>query len=203
MNKTVNAWDKHYQKDKSVLVIPDENLVRMTAKLSGGKALDFGAGSGRHIPWLENLGFEVTALDFSSSSVKQLQKNYPASTTVLANNPPYDFADNSFDLVVNWGVLHYNNETTVKDILDEFRRILKPGGILVGSIRSDNDTFLRARDNKINLPDLQDSFIDLYSLDRLKNILSGFKEIQIGYTERTKPGDLEHRICHWIFHAIN
>ena len=203
MNKTVRAWDAHYQKDKSVLIIPDENLVRMTANLSGGTALDFGAGSGRHIPWLRNLGFKVTALDFSSSSVEQLVKYFPETPSVLAAEPPYEFTDNYFDLVVNWGVLHYNNEETVVKILDEFSRILKPGGILVGSIRSDKDTYLRAQDHAIKHPDLQDSYIDLYSLERLTALLSSFRDVRIGYTERTRPGDLEHRICHWIFHAKN
>jgi SAM-dependent methyltransferase len=45
-------------------------------------------------------------------------------------NPPLPYADNSFDVVFGLSVLTHLNETSLRAWLKEFRRVLKPGGIL-------------------------------------------------------------------------
>lgn len=195
-----SAWDEHYTRKKSSLEFPDENLVRLLAKIPHeGNALDFGAGSGRHSVLLNNYGFKVTAADYSPNAIKMMQKNNPNINTVLIAELPYEFNDNQFTLIVSWGILHYNTFETARNIVHEYKRMLAPGGFILGSIRSDKDTHLATDKNKIQLQDLAGAYVKLYAESEIKELFSDAKDIQIGYTERTIVGNLSKKICHWIF----
>ena len=205
MKETKAVWEKHYNREKSILHFPDENLVRMLAHIpTGGKALDFGSGSGRHIRLLQDFNYQVTASDISPNAIHIIKSTYPtANSWLYEKNKPFPFADNYFNLIVNWGVLHYNDEAEVSEILKEFRRVLVPGGYVLGSIRSDRDTHLNVKNDTIQLADLNGGYVKLYSLSEIKNLFQDFTETLIGNTERTIPGNLDKKICHWIFQLKN
>ncbi len=39
------------------------------------------------------------------------------------------FSDNTFDFLVSWNVIHYENtETNIRRAIKEYRRVIKPGG---------------------------------------------------------------------------
>jgi SAM-dependent methyltransferase len=202
---TREIWNQHYKKEKSKLSFPDENLVRILSKLPNQnqtkKALDFGAGSGRHSFLLKSFGYEVTALDYSKNSLEIIQDIDPEIQTVYAETYPYLFVNESFDLIVSWGVLHYNSIEDIQAIVQEYHRILKKNGYLTGTIRANTDTHLKVQDGKIGLEDLKNARVKLFSLEELKFILRDFIDLKIGYIERTPIGNLEERICHWIFLA--
>jgi ubiquinone/menaquinone biosynthesis C-methylase UbiE len=199
---TKNVWNIHYTKDKSKLSYPDENLVRMLAgiKLSGN-ALDYGAGSGRHCALLQNYGYRVTAADFSENSISIIKQTYPDVNTYHIQSASLPFMDRSFSVVVNWGVLHYNSFDESLALLKEFQRVTAPGGYILGSIRSDKDTYLKASGGKVGVSDIQGASIRLYSLEDVNRLLSVFSEYKIGYMERTVLGNLEEKICHWTYLA--
>jgi SAM-dependent methyltransferase len=201
LKSTTNIWNEHYTRVKSRLLYPDENLVRILNKIEikSGTALDFGAGSGRHSILLKNFGFVVTSVDYSENSLALIKELDPSINTVLASDPPYPFSDNSFDLIVSWGVLHYNPEQTIQRIIAEKHRILKKGGYLAGTIRADSDTFLGIKEGKISAKDLAGADANLYSKESVISFLSNFSSIQLGYMERTPIGKLEEKISHWIF----
>ncbi|MGQ2871957.1 class I SAM-dependent methyltransferase, partial [Leptospira santarosai] len=106
-----------------------------------------------------------------------------------------------FDVIVSWGVLHYNSAQSAREILREKTRILKQGGYLAGSVRAAGDTHLRAQGTVIGTEDLKGAYSRFYTLEELKEDLRGFSHTDFGYTERTPLGKLEERICHWIFLA--
>jgi len=201
LKSTTNIWNEHYTRVKSRLLYPDENLVRILTKIEikSGAALDFGAGSGRHSILLKNFGFDVTSVDYSENSLGLIKELDPSIKTVLAPEPPYPFPKDSFDLIVSWGVLHYNPEETISKILAEKHRILKKGGYLAGTIRADRDTFLRVKEGKISAKDLEGADAKLYSKENVVSLLSHFSNTQLGYMERTPIGKLDEKISHWIF----
>lgn len=200
----MRIWNEHYKKEKSRLTYPDENLVRILSKLPHeGKALDFGAGSGRHSFLLKSLGFEVTALDYAKNSLQIIQEVSNDIHVVYAESPPYPFSDQEFSIIVSWGVLHYNSEENINKILQEYKRILKKDGYLIGTLRANTDTHLKLNSGSIGLSDLQNANARLFTLEEVYSILVDFKNIQVGYMERTPLGKLEERICHWIFQAQN
>ncbi|MCL8267677.1 class I SAM-dependent methyltransferase [Leptospira weilii] len=204
-----SAWNLHYTRTKSRLDYPDENLVRMLSKIGTGysdkqakrKALDFGAGSGRHCVLLNEFGYQVYATDYTENSVKTIRETCPFVKASLGGNPPFPFEENFFDVIVSWGVLHYNSAKSTQEILKEKIRILKKGGYLAGSVRAVGDTHLQAQGTAVGTEDLKGAYSRFYTLEELKEDLKDFSHTDFGYTERTPLGKLEERICHWIFLA--
>ncbi len=169
------------------------------SEIKSGNALDFGAGSGRHSILLKNFGFDVTALDYSENSLSLIQELDPSIRTVLASMPPYPFSDGAFDVIVSWGVLHYNSDELISQMISEKYRILKKNGILLGTIRADRDTYLGIKEGKISTKDLEGANAKLFSKDSVLTLLNSFSTIQMGYMERTPIGKLEEKISHWMF----
>lgn len=199
------VWETHYTRSKSKLSYPDENLVRMLSKIpsidASPKALDFGAGSGRHCILLKDFGYKVSATDYSENSVETIRKSFPWAEASLVDSPPYPFPTEEFDLIVSWGVLHYNSPELAKSILQDKFRILKKGGYLAASVRAEGDTHLQAKEGKIGTSDLKGGATWFYSEKDIRDLLNDFSMYELGYTERTPLGKLDERICHWIFLA--
>lgn len=197
-------WDKHYKKDISTLQYPDENLVRILSKLKlEGTALDHGSGSGRHIKLLKEFGFAVSACDYSKESILKINSLYPDVQTHWIGESSLPYQNKTFDVIVSWGVLHYNDWEDAQKIILELKRILKKGGYLIGSIRSSKDTHLKTKDQIVNLQDIKGSKVKLYEFEEVKLLLQNFEQVQYAYMERSVIGNLEERICHWIFQAKN
>lgn len=101
--------------------------------------LDLGCGGGVLTEQLVRLGRQVVAADQSADMLEfsrtRLQP-YDASRYQLVQTEceKLDFADASFDLVACIGVFGYIDD--VERAIAEIRRVLKPGGILVMSIRN-------------------------------------------------------------------
>lgn len=198
-----NVWDNHYQKQKSILHHPDENLVRILSRITPPNlsVLDFGSGSGRHIPLLKEKGFDVSASDSSIEAVERLKVNFSGHPCYLTDKLPYSFQKGQFGLIVSWGVFHYNERSVAKAMLVELHQALAPNGYLAGSIRAASDTHLKLNDGKMNLVDLNGGYAETYTLVEVNDLLRPFSNVEIGYTERTPLGKLDERICHWFFLA--
>ncbi|TGL18952.1 methyltransferase domain-containing protein [Leptospira yanagawae] len=198
-----NVWDTHYERPKSKLNFPDENLVRLLAKIDppNQNALDFGCGSGRHSYLLQNSGFIVTACDNAKTTIDSLQKETEKIRFLHTPSHELPFLPNTFGLIVSWGVFHYNKREDAKTLLQSLLNAMAKDGYLVGSIRAEGDTHLGLKAGTMNLTDLSGGYAETYSLSELKEFLSPFTEVSIGYSERTPLGKLNERICHWFFLA--
>lgn len=199
---TKEIWNEHYTRQKSTLLYPDENLVRILSKAGKtGKALDFGAGSGRHTVLLRQFGFDAYACDYTENAVAKIRNAAPDAKVDIVSDPPYPYGTDEFDVLVSWGVLHYNSLNKSREIIKEYLRVLKPGGLLAGTVRSDRDSFLEVNGNTAETADIKGAFVKLYSLDEVTDLLQDFKKLEMGYMERSPVGDIGKRICHWIFKA--
>ncbi|MGF6880906.1 SAM-dependent methyltransferase [Nocardia sp. GAS34] len=107
--------------------------------------LELGAGHGRDALYLARLGFHVRATDFSSTGLGQLQDRarldgLSVETTVADVREPLPLADASVDAVFAHMLLCMALST--KEILAlgaEVRRVLRPGGTLVYTVRHTGD----------------------------------------------------------------
>lgn len=68
-----SMWDARYAGAQVWDLEPNRLVLEALDHLSPGRALDVGAGEGRHALWLASKGWQVTAVDFSSVAVGKIQ----------------------------------------------------------------------------------------------------------------------------------
>lgn len=93
----------------------------------GGQLLEVGCGSGATLQSMEQKGWSVTGLDFDENAVKNARSK--GLDVRLGQLSAQEFADESFDAVVMSHVIEH--VPSPGELLDECRRILKKGGVLV------------------------------------------------------------------------
>lgn len=105
----------------------------------GTTLLDFGCGWGRMIRFFlkdiasENLyGIDVDPIMVDTCNQTVRYGNY----SVVKPLPPTQFADNSFDIICAYSVFSHLAEPAHIQWIEEFSRILKPGGILLATTQA-------------------------------------------------------------------
>ena len=210
---TSSSWNRHYTRGKSALSYPDENLVRMLSHElegrgpSGLRALDIGCGSGRHLFLLNDRGIDFAAgSDYSYNALK-ICRDAGERLLVNCDNRALPFRDSAFDIIIAWGSLHYSLKDETSLMVNELRRICAPGGVLLATLRRDNDTYLRSGEDlgnnvwRTKLGDLDGAVVSFYSEKEVNEIFRGFGEVKTGFMERSIIGDTSKVISHWVVSA--
>lgn len=100
----------------------------------GDAILHIGAGSGE-LDVLLPTSWNLTSLDFSSEALKRHrvthQRHARESRAVQGDMFCIPFADSSFNVAFNLGVMEHLNETELVLALEEMRRLTKVGGSIV------------------------------------------------------------------------
>jgi ubiquinone/menaquinone biosynthesis C-methylase UbiE len=101
--------------------------------------LDLGCGAGVLMERLLESGFDVDGVDVSEDMLalaRERLKRFPPGSYRLgqANCEKLPFEDGSFDLVLCMGVFGYVED--VDRAVGEIRRVLKPGGVFMMSVRN-------------------------------------------------------------------
>ena len=207
----MQTWNEHYTREKSKLNYPDENLVRMLSKeirenksLQNGKALDLGCGSGRHLKLLNDFEFgTVIGTDLSPQALKICN-----GMLMVCNNMNLPIKNESIDLIIAWGSLHYNYKSETPQMINEILRVLKKSGVFLGTLRSSRDTFLKKGTNlgndvwQTSLNDIEGTISAFYDESEVKALFSGFEVAEFGLSERTIVGDLGKLISHWVIRGV-
>ena len=98
----------------------------------GRDVLEVGVGMGAdHLEWAKASPRSLTGVDLTPRAIEFTRARFDAygltSGLECADAERLPFADNSFDLVYSWGVLHHSPDTP--KAIDEVFRVLRPGGI--------------------------------------------------------------------------
>jgi SAM-dependent methyltransferase len=109
--------------------------------------LELGAGHGRDTLFFAHEGFAVHALDFSATGLQQLGEAARAlgigeclTTTVHDVRRPLPLPDASTDAVFAHMLLCMALSTEqIRALVDEVRRVLRPGGVFVYTVRHTGD----------------------------------------------------------------
>lgn len=206
----MTQWNTHYQRDKSSLSYPDENLVRMVQRwtreqdsIDAMHVLDLGCGSGRHLKLLKETGFNhIYGTDYSTEGL-ELAKNWSPSL-VQCDNRSLPCRDETFNAVVAWGSLHYAMKDDTLLMVQELHRVIKQGGMLFATLRSSHDTMMRRGDHLGNdqwqttLDDIAGSVVSFFSEDETRQLFSGRFDLSLGLMERTTVGKLDEKVSHWL-----
>jgi len=97
----------------------------------GLQVLEIGVGAGTDfVQWVRN-GASVVGVDISSGSLSEARARVEAEglsggELLIADAEQLDFADDTFDVVYSYGVLHHLPDTP--RAIREVHRVLKPGG---------------------------------------------------------------------------
>jgi SAM-dependent methyltransferase len=100
-----------------------------------GDWLDFGCGCGRIARFLlESPGIRsYTGVDVDAGQIAWAARHLPGRFGPMRPDPPLDFPDLSFDVVLAISIFTHFDEAKQLAWLAEIRRILRPGGVLVAT----------------------------------------------------------------------
>jgi len=102
----------------------------------GKRVLEIGSGGGLDSSEFLRNGAEVVCADFSELSVKSANELFKEAglngNVLLSDAKLLPFNDSEFDVVYSYGVIHHI--PGVEKVLEEIKRVLRPGGIFMGMV---------------------------------------------------------------------
>jgi len=120
-------WNARYMEDETHLreIPPRRFLVENAGSLPRqGLALDAAMGLGGNARFLQERGLRVIGVDVSWVAARQAKVRLPRLMAVVADLTRFHLPDECFDLILNFYYLQ-------RDLWAQYRRALRPGGILV------------------------------------------------------------------------
>jgi SAM-dependent methyltransferase len=107
---------------------PEQELIALA--LCEGKVLDVGAGVGSHSLYLQEVGFDVTALELSQSACEIMKSR---GVKKVVNKNIFDYQDEKFDtlLFLMNGIGLVENIDGLKRLFEHAKKLLNPGGQLL------------------------------------------------------------------------
>jgi ubiquinone/menaquinone biosynthesis C-methylase UbiE len=137
------------------------------------KVLNIGVGRGGLESILIEHGIEVSSLDPSEESIHRLRQKFDLGDRAKVGfSQSMPFQDQCFDAVVMSEVLEHLTDEIVELSLKEVRRVLKPGGIFIGTVPA-NEVL---DDNLVMCPHCAQTFhrwghVQSFSLQRLRQTI--------------------------------
>jgi SAM-dependent methyltransferase len=132
------TWNTIFNREGLVFVDPHEDMSHFAVTLIARKArtvLDLGCGTGRHVLYLAEHGFQVTGIDNAPTGLAYTeQRLHQAGLRAelllhdIFDNLP--FADASFDALVSTQVIHHARVAEIRALVCEIERVLTSDGLL-------------------------------------------------------------------------
>ena len=110
----------------------------IAGRVRGGKALDFGCGTGRSTRFLRGLGFDVVGVDISEHMLERARENDPGGDYRLVRESGLDeFPAGIFDLVLS--AFTFDNIPTMEykvSLFTSLKRLLSSEGCILNLVSS-------------------------------------------------------------------
>ncbi|WCF07925.1 class I SAM-dependent methyltransferase [Paenibacillus thiaminolyticus] len=194
-------WDNLHRRSQFQLKFPNEMIIRfIKGNFKKGhpgqtKILDLGCGTGRHVIFLAQEGYDVTGIDFSRPGL-DFTKHALAELGLQANLiegsiTQLPFPDNYFDGIVSFAVIYYFLSEDIDCIIQEIYRTLKPGGKAFIVVRSTADRRYGKGENagehtfkmNTNFTNEEGMTIHFFTVEEIRRRCAVFSELSIGLLE--------------------
>lgn len=170
MNETLKYYNENANDyfDASVKVDMSELYsVFLPLIPSGGSILDIGCGSGRDLKYFKERGYDAEGLELSSE-LRKLAEVY--SGCRIYEGSIQDFCPlHNYDALWACASLLHLKEAEIFDLFKQLDRFLKPGGILLASMKSGIPTG----------PDSKNRYFTNFTEDSLNEILIHNKNLEL------------------------
>jgi 2-polyprenyl-3-methyl-5-hydroxy-6-metoxy-1,4-benzoquinol methylase len=132
-----DEWEKNYRSRENERFFEQafDDFVRRIGQPRGSRALDIGCGICANSIRLAHRGYVVSAADYSEPILVEARENVSRNqlsdriTIRREDILNLSFPDNSFDLVLCWGVLMHIPDA--EHAIAQLIRVAKPGGVIV------------------------------------------------------------------------
>jgi SAM-dependent methyltransferase len=105
----------------------DEFLAQLP---KGSRVLDAGCAAGRDTAYIADKGYQVIGIDLAAALISEARRRHPGLEFVVGDFTALPFKDSEFDGLWNRAALvHMPSQELVRKSIQEFARVLKPGGV--------------------------------------------------------------------------
>lgn len=147
MTKVKDLFNQLHSEKRFLPEFPSEEVIkwRWRSLKDNMKILILGSGGGRHVVYFAQLGCDVTGIDISEVGIKATKEKLDElklkSTLIsgIESKNLHCFENNSFDAVLAFSVLYYQNVDEFILSLDEVARVLKNQGKFFFNMRTKDD----------------------------------------------------------------
>jgi ubiquinone/menaquinone biosynthesis C-methylase UbiE len=202
----MTQWDQILPEKEYSPREPDEpvvSFINSLQKKKGIRALDLACGTGRHVVYIAEQGFDANGADASDTGLKltreRLRKRKLPADLVRCDMNHLPYVDHCFDTVICTRAIYHQKQKGIKTTLSEIRRILrKHGRVLVDflsrrtysygkGVEVERDTFVETEGHEKGV---LHHFVDKQEIEIL---FSRFKIADIALKQREIDGKLRSR----------
>ena len=204
LNQQSQHWENNFSSKPEMFGLDPSLSAKKALKLFQEKniksVIELGAGLGRDTIFFGKNLIHTIALDYSPSGIKVIdQKIKKANLSKYISSKLFDvreklpFEDNSIDAC--YSHMLYCMALTTEDLAklnNEIKRILKPGGINIYTVRHTNDgDFQNGNHIGEDLYENDGFIVHYFSEEKVNSLMNGFKNITLEkFEEGTFPRKL-------------
>jgi ubiquinone/menaquinone biosynthesis C-methylase UbiE len=119
-------WAEHLQTEVLAPLVEGIQL--------GPRLIEVGPGPGAATAWLHRHAEQLTAVEAEAEAAKALAERYPDVDVVHGDATSLPYEDGTFDAAATFTMLHHVPTRDAQDrVLAELVRVVRPGGVIVGS----------------------------------------------------------------------
>ena len=176
--KNDEYWKEHINKPLEEDIWIDEYKKYFENK---GKCLDLGCGIGQYSKKLIEYGYDVISADISDIALNKV-KEFNTNVIKVDMREKLPFESDEFDLVFANLSIHYFSDADTHKLMEEIKRILKNGGLFIGSVNGIQG-YEKIKDTAVELEKHywlnKNKCVRLFDLEDLKNYLGIFDILKI------------------------